>query len=162
VAHFTRVASVAPQSPVRATAQYDAAAALIGLKDWDGAAKMLEDFRQRYPNHALQADVGSKLTLAYIERGNWAQAAGELERIAANNKDPKLARDALWQAAQLYEKGGSRAAAAKSYERYLKQYPEPLEPSLEARSRLAGIAKADGNAARELALMKEIQQADQR
>src|SRR5438105_991348 len=101
VAHFTRVATVAPQSQVRATAQYDAAAALIGLKDWDGATKALEDFRQRYPNHALQAEIGNKLTLAYIERGNWGQAAVELERIAANNKDPKLARDALWQAAEL-------------------------------------------------------------
>jgi len=52
----------------------------------------------------VMAEVGNKLTLAYIERGNWAQAAVELERIAANNKDPKVARDALWQAAELYEK----------------------------------------------------------
>ena len=36
---YTRVASVAPQSPVRATAQYDAAAAMLTLKDWDGAAR---------------------------------------------------------------------------------------------------------------------------
>ena len=34
VGHFERVAAVAPQSTVRANAQYDAAAALIGLKDW--------------------------------------------------------------------------------------------------------------------------------
>ncbi len=162
VAHFTRVATVAPQSTVRATAQYDAAAALIGLKDWDGATRTLEDFRQRFPNHPLQAEVGNKLAVAYIEKGQWAQAAGEFERIAATNKDPKLARDALWQAAELYEKGGSRAPAAKTYERYLKQYPEQLEPAVEARFRLAGIAKADGNPARELALMKEIFQADQR
>ena len=162
VAHFTRVATVAPQSQVRATAQYDAAAALIGLKDWDGATKALEDFRQRYPNHALQAEIGNKLTLAYIERGNWGQAAVELERIAANNKDPKLARDALWQAAELYEKAGSRSAAAKSYERYMKLYPEPLEPSIEVRYRLAGIARADANPTRELALMREIFTADQR
>ena len=61
--------------------------------------------------------------------GQWAQAAGEFERLAATHKDPQVARDALWQAAELYEKGGARAAAAKAYERYLKQYPEPLEPS---------------------------------
>jgi len=67
----------------------------------------------------------------------------------------------LWQAAELHEKGGARAQAAKAYERYLKQYPDPLETNLEARYRLAQMAKKDGNAAREMALMKEIYQADQ-
>ena len=112
---------------MRATAQYDAAAALIGLKDWDGAARTLEDFRQRFPNHPLQAEVGNKLAVAYLEKGNWAQAAGEFERLAATSEaDPKLARDALWQAAELYEKAATtaaRARSAKAYERYLKQYP---------------------------------------
>ncbi|WP_280156123.1 tetratricopeptide repeat protein [Piscinibacter sp. XHJ-5] len=162
VAHFNRVAAVAPQSAVRATAQYDAAAALIGLKDWDGAARTLEDFRQRYPQHPLQGEVGGKLAAAYLEKGQWAQAAGEFERLSAASNDPKVARSALWQAAELYDKGGSRALAGKAYERYLRQYPDPLEPALEARMRLAGIARADGNATRELALMKEIVQVEQR
>ncbi|HEV7915208.1 MAG TPA: tetratricopeptide repeat protein, partial [Albitalea sp.] len=163
VAHFNRVATVAPpSSPVRATAQYDAAAVLIGLKDWDAAARTLEDFRQRFPNHALQGEVNGKLATAYIEKGNWAQAAGEFERLSASSKDPKVARDALWQAAELHEKAGARAPAAKAYERYLKQYPDPLESAVEVRWRLAVIAKADGNAPREFALMKEIFQADQR
>jgi cellulose synthase operon protein C len=157
---------VAPQSAVRATAQYDAAAALIVLKDWDGAARTLEDFRQRFPNHPLQGEVGNKLAVAYLEKGQWAQAAGEFERVAATSKDSKVARDALWQAAELHEKGaeksGTRAPAARAYERYLAQNPEPMERALEARSRLARIAKADGNPARELALMKEVFLADQR
>jgi TolA-binding protein len=161
VGHFNRVATVAPQSSVRANAQFDAAAALIGLKDWDGAARSLEDFRQRYPNHPLQAEVGGKLAVAYMEKGNWSQAAGEFERQSAASKDPKVARVALWQAAELHEKGGASALAAKTYERYLKQYPDPLETNLEARYRLAQIAKKDGNATREAALMREIFAADQ-
>ena len=161
IEHYTRVASVAPQSPVRATAQYDAAAAMLAMKDWDGAARLLEDFRSRYPKHPLQEDVSAKLAVAYVEKGNWAQAAGEFERLAAANKDPQLARAGLWQAAEMYEKAGARAPAARAYERYVKQYPEPLEPALEARYRLARVAREDGNAARELALMKEVQRADQ-
>jgi TolA-binding protein len=160
IGHFTRVATVAPLSAVRATAQYDAAAAMLALKDWDGAARTLEDFRGRYPKHPLQDEVTSKLAVAYLEKGSWAQAAGEFERIAAANKDPKLARAGLWQAAEMYEKAGVRASAARAYERYVKQYPEPLEPALEARYRLARVAREDGNAARELALMKEVQRAD--
>lgn len=162
VAHFSRVASVAPQSAVRATAQYDAAAALIGLKDWDAATRTLEDFRQRHPNHALQDEVAAKLALAYIEKQQWAPAAAELERLAAAKKDPQLARESLWQAAELYEKANARSQAARTYELYLKRNPEPLERAVETRYRLARIAKHDGQPARELALMKEIFQADQR
>jgi TolA-binding protein len=162
VGHFSRVATVAPQSTVRATAQYDAAAALIVMKDWDNAARSLEDFRQRFPNHPLAADVSGKLAVAYLERGNWSQAAGEFERLATTNRDPAVARGALWQAAELYDKGGSRAKAIGAYERYTKQYPDPLETSLEARYRLAKFAEADGNAKREFELMKEIHLADLR
>jgi len=105
--------------------------------------------------------VGAKLAVAYLEKQQWAQAAGEFERVATAKKDPQVARAALWQAAELYEKAGSRASAGRSYEAYSKQYPQPLETALEARFRLARIAKAEGNAARELSLMKDIFQADQ-
>lgn len=161
VKHFERVATAAPSSPVRATAEYDAAAALISLKDWDGAARSLEDFRQRYPDNPLQQEIGPKLAVVYTEQGKWALAAAEFERIAAARKDPQVAREALWQAAELYEKAGARAPAASAYERYVQQNPEPLEAAVEARYRLARIARQDGNPARELSWMKELLQADQ-
>lgn len=160
VGHFDRVAAVAPTSSIRVTAQYDAAAALIALKDWDAAIRALEEFRRANPNHPLAAEVGPKLALAYLEKGQGAQAAVEFERLAANSKDPKLAQSSLWQAAELYEKSGSRSSAARAYERYLKLYPGSLETSVEVRWRLAQMAKADGNHAREFALMKEIHQLD--
>ena len=162
VGHFARVASVAPQSAIHATAQYDAAAALIGIKDWDAAARTLEDFRQRFPKHPLVDDASSKLAVAYLERGRWSEAAGEFERVAASGKDPKLSQEALWQAAELHGKGNNRVASAKAYERYLKQYPEPFERAVETRHRLAMIAKADGNAKREFELQRQILAADQR
>jgi len=160
VGHFERVAVVAPGSSIRVNAQYDAAASLIALKDWDAATRALEEFRRANPNHPLAAEVGPKLALAYLEKGQGAQAAVEFERLAATTKDPKLAQSSLWQAAELYEKSGSRSAATKAYERYLKLYPESFETSIEVRYRLAQMAKADGNGAREFALMKEIHQMD--
>ncbi|MFZ5504310.1 MAG: tetratricopeptide repeat protein [Pseudomonadota bacterium] len=165
--HFTRVATAAPESSVRVAAQYDAAAAQIALKDWAGAARTLEDFRQRFPKHQLADEVTAKLALAYTEQKQWPAAAAEYERLAVAQKDPELARSAQWQAAELYEKaaqGGTasaRAASAKAYERYLRQYPAPLEQAVEARYRLVQLAQADGNASRALALQKEIYQADQ-
>jgi len=54
-----------------------------------------------------------------------------------------------------------RAQAARVYERYLKQYPDPFERTVLARYRMAEIARSDGNAARHLALMKEVFQTEQ-
>jgi len=183
-ANFARVAVAAPGSAIRVNAEYDAAAALIALKDWPGAARALEAFRQRYPNHALQGDVTANLALAYSEQQQWAPAAAQYERIAlapATTAEAQTrARAALWQAATLYERAAAsdpdsvkagkprpadaaanRAAAAKDYERYLKQYPSPLEPAVEARYRLAQLAHVDGNAAAEAAQMHAIFVADQ-
>jgi cellulose synthase operon protein C len=160
IGHFSRIAAVAPQSAVLATAQYDAATALIELKDWPNASRALEDFRQRHPNHPLQAEVGPKLALAYLEQQQWSQAAGEFERLATSTRDPEVARSAQWQAAELHEKGGARSRAQQAYERYVRQHAQPIEPNLEARWRLARLAKADGNATREQTLMREIVQAD--
>jgi len=162
VAQFTRVAQAAPQSSVHAAAQYDAAAMLIGLKDWNAAAQALESFRSAFPKHALQAEAGAKLAAVYLEQQRWGPAATEFERIAATQSDPKLARESLWQAAELHEKAGSRSNATRVYTLYAKQYPEPFERNVEARWRLAKSAQADGNGARETALLREIRDADLR
>ncbi len=138
VAAFERVATLAPASAVRATAQFDAAAALIGLSDWDGATRLLEDFRRRFANHPLQGEVDQKLAAAYLAQGRWAAAAGELERVAAK-AEPDVARAALWQAVELYDKAND-AGTAKAYERYLARYPQPLDNAVQARWRLAKLS----------------------
>lgn len=171
VSHFARVAglgTLGATSAVRASAQYDAAAALIGLKDWDAAARALEDFRRQQPGHALQAEVAPKLALAYLELGRSSLAAAEFERVAAQTGDATLARGAAWQAAELHQQAAAQAApkssllaqAIKAYERYLAQHPQPLEAAVEARWRLAALTKQDGQAARATAWVKDVQQAD--
>lgn len=158
---FSRVAAVAPLSPVRAAAQYDAAAALIELKDWPAAARTLEDFRQRFPSSPLQADVSPKLAYVYTESGRWAQAAAEYETLAQRQTDPKLARAALWQAGELYEKGAAPGSAARAYANYVKQFPAPLEPAIEARYRLARIANGQRDPSTALAWSRDLLQAEQ-
>jgi hypothetical protein len=98
--------------------------------------------------------------VAYTEQNQWTAAAGEFERLAAAATDPTVARDAQWHAAELYEKDGAHAPAAKAYERYVQQHPQPLEAAVEARWRMARIAKESGRAAREFALLKEVVQVD--
>ena len=166
VAQFNRVAQSAPQSSVHAAALYDAAATSISLKDWDAATQALETFRRGFPKHALAAEAGSKLAAIYLEQKRWGPAAAEFERMAATQSDAKLARDSLWQAAELHEKAGARDNAARVYAQYAKQHPEPFERNLEARWRLAqGLkneAPTPANIARAAAAMRELRDADLR
>lgn len=141
VAAFERVAAVAPNSPLRANAQIDAAAALITLKDWNGAAGLLEDFRRRYPGHTLQDDVTAKLAAVYLAQERAVPAAVELERLARNAEkaEPEVARAATWQAAELRDQAKD-AGTANAYIAYLKRWPVPLEPAVQARWRLAQLS----------------------
>lgn len=166
VAHFERIAAVAPSSEVRAAAQFDAAVALIGLTDWAGATRLLEDFRQRFPQHPLQAELGPKLVLVRLEQQQWKDAADEYDRLAAakRQQDPTLSRDATWQAAELREKsvaqGRPRSEALQAWEQYLKAWPQPLESAVEARQRLATLSLEDGQPQREQTWLASIVQAD--
>jgi tetratricopeptide (TPR) repeat protein len=158
VTHFLRVGQAAPGSPIRATAEYDAAAALIQSGDWPRATEVLEDFRKNFPKHELAADVTAKLAVAYVESGNNARAAGEFERIAdgAGSADEK--REALWRAAELYAKSGQSPAAAGAYARFVERYPRPAAQAVEARQKLVDLAGA--NSDERTRWMKDIVAAD--
>ena len=174
VGHFGRVAALStltPNSVVRASAMVDGAAALIGLKDWDAAARTLEDFRRQHPAHPLQADVAPRLALAYLELGRSSLAAAEFEKVAASAaaaQRPELARSALWQAAELHHKAADKApprspmlaAALRGWERYLQAHPQPPEPAVEARWKLAELSRQDGQLPRSTAWVRAVQTAD--
>jgi TolA-binding protein len=160
VEHFLRVGQAAPASPIRATAEYDAAAALIQSGDWTRATAVLEDFRKNFPNHELSADVTAKLAVAYVESGNTARAAGEFERIADGPGSADEKREALWRAADLYAGSGQMAAATSAYTRFLDRYPHPAGQAIEARQKLIDIAVAGNNAADRTRLMKDLVAAD--
>ncbi len=136
VSHYLRVGKVVPDAEIRATAQYDASAALLELEDWSYAATTLEDFRARYPKHELQADVTQKLAVSYDKGGQPLKAAKEYESIGADSNDPTLKREARLQAAELYGKGGDFYGAEQSYLTYVKENPRPIEPAMEAMQKL--------------------------
>ena len=82
---FLRVASVAPDSKIRANAQYDAATQLIILKQWPRAITVLEDFRRQFPQSPLQPEVTRKLAVAYS--GGQPPGRGG-RRVRAHRGDP--------------------------------------------------------------------------
>jgi tetratricopeptide (TPR) repeat protein len=160
VDHFLRVGQAAPSSSVRATAEYDAGAALITMGDWQRATTVLEDFRTTFPNHELAADVTASLAVAYVEVGNTARAAGEFDRIAEGDGPVEVKREALWRSAELYENTGQMAAAATAYGRFVERYPQPVAESIEARQKLIDLAGSSGNHAERMRWQRDLVAAD--
>jgi TolA-binding protein len=160
VEHFLRVGNAAPNSPIRPTAEYDAAATLIQAGDWGRAAGVLEDFRLRYPNHELASEATSSLAVAYVETGDSVRAASEFERIAESEGSDDVKKEALWRAAELYEKAGQGPAATATLARYVERYPRPVGPAIEAQQRLLLLAEASGDVRARTHWMQAIVEAD--
>jgi cellulose synthase operon protein C len=161
VEDYLRVARVAPDAKIRANAQYDAAAQLINLKQWDRAIGVLEDFRHAYPQSPLQPDVTRKLAVAYSSAGRAGEAAAEFEKIAANpSEDRAVQREALLQSADLYAKAGNVSKSTGMLEKFVAANPAPLTDAQEARERLAENAQRGGDTVRRNHWYEEIIRAD--
>ena len=154
--HFLRLGRIAPTSKIRPTAEYDAAAALIQLKDWKMAATVLVGFRNSFPGHALQHEVTKKIAYVYKENDQLSLAANEYERIEKESKDDEIRRDALLVAAELHEKDGKNVRALEVYRRYVGYFPQPLELNLETHNKIAKILKAQNDRQSYLNELKEI------
>jgi len=142
--HFLRIREVAPGATILPTAEYDAAAALIALKEWTRAATVLKGFRQHFPEHKLIKDVTKKLAVVYQESGELLLAAAEFERIERESEDDDVRREALTQAADLYTAAKDSDKALRVLRRYVKLFPSPMEPALETRQKIAEIYKSAG------------------
>jgi tetratricopeptide (TPR) repeat protein len=142
VSHFLRIADAAPNSKIRPSAEYDAAAVLIQIMDLEQAATVLLSFRQNYPGHELQKDVTKKIAFVYKELGKFGLAAKEYERIAAEAKDEDLVREAMLTAAELYEKDTDTDNALRVYKSFVMKFPKPLEFALDTYYKIAMIHKS--------------------
>src|SRR6202041_736630 len=161
VEDFLRVAALAPTSKVRANADFDAAALLMKDKKWDRAIVVLEGFRRNFPQSPLQADVTRNLAVAYSESNKPGQAAVEFEQIAQSPKEtPEVQREATLQAADLYEKSGNAAKARTMLEAFIKHFPQPLNPAMEARNKLSSFATNAGDTAARDYWLRDIVAAD--
>jgi tetratricopeptide (TPR) repeat protein len=158
---FLRVSALAPTSKVRANADFDAAALLVTQKQWDRAIPVLEGFRRNFPQSPLQVDVTRNLAVAYSESNRPGLAAAEFEQIAASPKEtPEVQREATLQAADLYDKAGNSAKSRVMLEAFVKHFPQPLNPAMEARNKLSVIAGKSGDFSGRDFWLKDIITAD--
>lgn len=136
---FMRVATEAPNTTIRAVADYDAATALIVLKDWPTAIRALESLRKTDLGKRNDLEITQKLIVAYTEAGDRRNAAAQLERLTSFALDYDTMRDAQWRAAELYEKSNEVGAAVTAYTRYVNQFAKPHGDAMEARQKLVEL-----------------------
>ena len=139
VHHWRRLAVVIPESDTRILAEYDAATLLMEMKDYPQAVEVLLAFRQQYPQHRLNADIPSKLIIAYEQQENWQAAATELQGIWKSSTDTEQQRIACYQAAQYFDRAGDTNNALEMYRHYAHTYPQPFDASVEAHYQLDQI-----------------------
>ena len=155
--HFLRVAKVAPNSKIRPTAEYDAAASLMLLKQWGAVANVLEGFRKLYPDNKLNKDITKKLAVVYKEDGKYLKSAAEFERIEKENPDDiALRREALNQAAELYVKAGEKNKALLVYTKMVDYFPTPIDDTIETRQKMADIYLAQDKHKQYIYQLKQI------
>ena len=139
--HFLRIRTAAPTSTIRPTAEYDAGAALIELKDWKSAAGVLEAFRSAYPQHKMAGESTRLIARAYRESGELSHAAGEYERLASESTDETVRRESLLVAGDLYQQSNANDKALAAYGHYVTEFPKPLEAAVETHFKMAEIHK---------------------
>jgi TolA-binding protein len=158
--HFLRVASLAPTSSIRVTAEYDAAVTLAQTRNWDRAIPVLNRFAQLYPDHKYSKSIVETLAVGYEESGNLTNAAAVYAEIFKRETDPEKKRELVLQSAALYEKAGKQDSAMDVYKQYVQLYPKPVEEAVEAQLKLADYYKQKNDVGKRHYWLQQIIQAD--
>ncbi len=132
IANYMRIQQEAPQSELAIKGQYDAIAVIEGQDRWAEAARLLEDFRTRYPQQTLDTEIPKRLADLYEKSQSWQQAAAEYQRIAASDGDVEVKREAKYRAGELFLKTGDIEDAVATFRDYAHTYIKPTGLRLEA------------------------------
>lgn len=106
---------------------------------------MLEDFQKQNPKHELSAVTTRNLAAIYRKNDELLKSAAKLERVAENNDDEAIRRDALLQAADLYQQADRQDDALRVYKQYSKLFPSPAEDAIETYRLVADIYKSNND-----------------
>ena len=136
---FLRVVELAPNSAIRVTAQHDAGVLLMQMAQWQAAIDIISDFQQRFPQHPETATIPARLLQANQALGNWSGAAEQAMVIADTDSDAEARRQALYTAAEFYDKAEDTGNAIDKYRRYAHEYHQPLAERMEAQFRLTQL-----------------------
>lgn len=160
IKEFLKVKKLTPNSPLRVIAQYDATSLLLEKSRWAEAIVELKELMALYPKHELSLEFPRKLAFAYRSNEQWSQAAESYLWLHERDSDEEIKREALFVAAEMYEKNKSYDTAITYFKRYAYVYEEPFDTRMEARYRLALNYERLGDTVKKLYWLRRIIDAD--
>ncbi len=153
---FLRIKALAPNSAVRATAQYDAVAMLLALEAWQRAIPELQELIKFYPKHEMAVEFPRQLAFAYENSEQWGLAAEEYLALSKADPDAEVKREALFLSATMYEKNKNHTTAITLFKRYAYTYEQPFDTRMEARYHLATNYQTIGDIGKKLYWLRRI------
>jgi tetratricopeptide (TPR) repeat protein len=135
---FLKAAETATDTKLKATADFDAATVLLNAEKFKEAIPVLIAFRTRHPDSPLSQDIPEKLAVAYEKSDDLGNAALQYQAIATRDqkKNPAASREALWLAAETFEKIKQPEQALKIYQQYSTDMTNPVDLRAEGTYRI--------------------------
>ncbi|PCK04840.1 MAG: cellulose-binding protein [Alteromonadaceae bacterium] len=131
------IKELTPESSIRIVAQHDAASLMLKLGRWGDAITELVELNKLFPKHELAPEFPRKLAFAHRKNEDWASAAAAYLNLHRNDNDVAIQREALFSAAEMFEKNSSFNTAIIHFKAYAYAYEKPFETRMEARFKLA-------------------------
>jgi len=149
IALYQQAAELAPTTAIRSKAAYDAATTLLAQESWTQAIRLLEQFRNDYPDNPLQREVSRKLAYAYEHSGQINRASSEYLRLGLDQSQAEtLQREALLRAGELYRQTGAVPQAISTREHYLERFPQPAAVAIDVMQQLVDLESGAGDTRR--------------
>lgn len=155
-----KLKTLAPNSPIRITAQYDAATLLLGIEAWSRAITEFKQLMALYPEHELAEEFPRKIAFALQKSEEWEKAADAYLYLYKNDLDPEIKREGLFLAATMFEKAGDYEAALTYFKRYAYDYEKPFDRRMEARYHMALNYERIDEIGKQLYWLRRIVQGD--
>ena len=146
VHHYLRISTLDAESELAVRGHFDAIAVVEAAGDAARAAELLEDLRERYPEHELSRDAGLRLASLYEATESWSLAARELAGLSTSETDPEVRRQSRYRAAELYLQVEDLPAATQQFTAYVATFKEPADIRFEAMQHLDQLAERQNDA----------------
>lgn len=136
--HLQRLLHTLPDSAYHEAAAFEQIELLRAQAEHLAAIPLLNAFIQRYCKTERTAAANALLLDSYEQAGQWPQAAALLLSLAERG-DAGQQREALYLAAQYYQRSGDTAKALDSWRNYANRYHQPHLLAQEARLQLVQL-----------------------
>lgn len=137
-AHLQRLLSALPQSEYHEAAAYQQIELQLAARDYPAAITLLNAFIQRYPGTERTVAAKALLLDSYEQAEQWDKAAAQLITLSSEG-DVQQQREALYLAAQYYQRANSNDKALDVWRSYANRYPQPHLLAQEARYQLVQL-----------------------